>query len=98
MNKLFLTVLLPLLLLTCGKETNTIVIPTPSEKAPTSISLSPTSLSAPVGGDSYTVTVTSPSKPELSAPPDWITCTEGTYKNYKMPITLKVTEVVPDEK
>lgn len=71
-------------LLSCGKETQKVVIPTPSEKTPTSISISPASLSAPVGGDSYTVTITSPAAPEVSAPPEWVNLTKGTFKNHKM--------------
>ena len=90
MNKLLiLSVFLPMFM-SCGKEPNsTIVIPTPSEKTPTSITLSKASLSAPQGGDSFTLTVTAPAQPELSDLPSWISCTNGAYKDYKRQFTLK---------
>ena len=82
--------LLPLLL-ACGKEpNNTIVIPTPSEKVPTSITLSSASLAPAQAGESFTLTITSPVQPEVSAPPEWISTTLGAYKNYKMQVTVKV--------
>ena len=91
MNKLLvLWGLLPLLW-SCGKEPdNKIVIPTPSEKAPTSISLSSASLAPAQAGESFTLTITSPVKPEMSTPPEWISTTPGAYKNYKMQVTVKV--------
>ena len=91
MRKLLLfSALLPLVL-ACGKENNhTIVIPTPSEKAPTSISLSSASLTPAQAEESFTLTITSPAKPEMSPPPEWIGITLGAYKNYKMQVTVKV--------
>ena len=75
----------------CGKEkNNTIVIPAPSEKAPTSITLSSASLAPAQAGESLTLTIISPAMPEVSAPPEWIGITLGSYKNYKMQVSLKV--------
>ena len=90
MNRLLVTILLPLLF-ACGKESNSVVVvPSPSQAVPKSISLSEGSLSVPVEGESYTVTITSPVRPELSEVPDWISCTTGSYKDYKMMVTVKV--------
>ena len=90
MNRLLVTILLPLLF-ACGKESNSVVVvPPPSQAVPKSISLSEGSLSVPVEGESYTVTITSPVRPELSEVPDWISCTTGSYKDYKMMVTVKV--------
>lgn len=41
-------------------------------------------------GESFTLTITSPAMPEVSSPPAWINATLGSYKNYKMQVTLKV--------
>ena len=75
------------LLCCCGKTPETPVTLTP--QAPTAITLSPTSLSAAQAGGSYDLTVTAPARPTLTLP-DWITKTDGTYKDYKITFTLKV--------
>ena len=76
---LFLSTLLPFVF-SCGKEPeNKIVIPPPSEKAPTSITLSSASLAPAQAGESFTLTITSPAKPAVSTPPEWIGITLGAY-------------------
>ena len=75
------------LLCCCGKTPETPVTPTP--QGPTAITLSPTSLSAAQAGGSYDLTVTAPARPTLTLP-DWITKTDGTYKDYKITFSLKV--------
>ena len=79
---------LALIVTACAnKETPT---PDPTPKAPTSITLSTTSLSAEQGAKSYDVTITAPARPTLTLP-SWITKTDGTYKDYKITVTLNVT-------
>lgn len=90
MNRMIFLSALVALCLSCGQKSNAFVIPTPSDKEPTEISLSQVTLAAPVGGDSYTVTITSPSRPDVEGAPAWISCTKGTYKDYKMQLTVKV--------
>ena len=75
------------LLCCCGKTPETPITPTP--QGPTAITLSPASLSAAQAGGSYDLTVTAPARPTLTLP-DWITKTDGTYKDYKITFSLKV--------
>lgn len=73
----------------CGKGS---VDPTPvTPTAPTSITLSPTSILAEQGVKSYSLTITAPARPTLTFPA-WITMTDGTYKDYKITVTLNVAE------
>ena len=76
-----------LILTACGNKENPTPDPTPT--APTSITLSTSSISAEQGAKSYDVTITAPARPTLTLP-SWITKTDGTYKDYKITVTLKV--------
>ena len=77
--------------LSCGKDS-------PSDPkpdigggvAPTSITISPTSISAAQAGESINVTFTSPSRPVISSLPGWITVTDGTFNNYKITVKLNI--------
>ena len=73
----------------CGKSGGDTPTPTPTPTAPTAITVSPTSLSAEQAGGSYDLTITAPVRPTLTLP-SWITKTDGTYKDYKITITLNV--------
>lgn len=57
---------------------------------PTAISISPASVSAGAGGEAVSVEITSPARPSVSALPNWITLTDGTYSNYKINISLNI--------
>ena len=61
-------------------------------QAPQTISLSTETLSVELAGGSFPLTVTAPSKPKVSAKPDWVTVQDGTYnpETYKVTLTLKV--------
>lgn len=72
----------------CGKDSGGSTDPQPV--APTAISLSVTTVNATADGTSQEVTITSPARPTLAIPVDWITYTDGVFKDYKMTITLKV--------
>ena len=58
--------------------------------APTSITVSPDPLTAERNGGSVTLTVTAPSRPKVTTTADWVTVTDGTYKDYKITFTLTV--------
>ena len=62
--------------------------PTPS--APTSISLSLSAVQADAAGGKYELAITSPARPKVTGMPDWITVTDGTFKDYKISVTLNV--------
>ena len=72
----------------CGKDSGGSTDPQPV--APTAISLSVTTVNATADGTSQEVTITSPARPTLAIPVDWISYTDGVFKDYKMTITLKV--------
>lgn len=61
-------------------------------KAPTAITLSTSTIEAERTGGDFSVTVTAPTKPSVSAKPDWVTVQDGTYNKdtYKVTLTLKV--------
>ena len=74
----------------CGEKNNTMEIPLPSQKpAPTTISLSKTDWAAPTEGGTFTLTITSPKVPSLSAAPEWLTVTKGNFIDYKLTVSVK---------
>jgi aryl-phospho-beta-D-glucosidase BglC (GH1 family) len=91
MRKFFPVLLFVVSLACCcgksGSDEPTPVTPT----GPTSISVSPTSIEAEQGAKSYSLTITAPTRPTLTLPA-WITKTDGTYKDYKITVTLNVAE------
>ena len=58
---------------------------------PTAIGLSLSSVQADAAGGKYEVAITSPARPKVSGMPGWITITDGTFKDYKISVTLNVS-------
>ena len=69
----------------CGKDTP---VEPQTPAAPTSITLSTETIQAERAGGDFTLTVTCPSRPSVSAKPDWVSVKDGTFKDYKMTYTL----------
>ena len=63
---------------------------TSTPEAPTSITLSPTSFTPAQEGGNLSLTITSPARPKVNGLPDWITLTDGTYKDFKITVGLTV--------
>lgn len=87
MKRVFALLTLLATLAACDEKDNPTPDPTPV--APTAITLSPGSISAPQAGGSYSLTITAPARPALSLP-SWVTKTDGTFNNYKITVTLSV--------
>lgn len=84
---LALTAALPIIVVCCEKPTPS---PTPVDPpAPTAITLSPGSFTAPQSGATLSLTITAPARPKLTLP-DWISYTDGTFKDYQITVGLKV--------
>ena len=66
---------------------------TPAPVAPTAISVSPESISAEQKGGDYSLAITSPTRPSVSAKPDWVSMQDGVYNKdtYKITVTLTVS-------
>ena len=66
---------------------------TPAPVAPTAISVSPESISAEQKGGDYSLAITSPTRPSVSAKPDWVSVQDGVYNKdtYKITVTLTVS-------
>lgn len=62
----------------------------PGPVAPTSISITPTTINAAQAGESVEVTITAPARPSVSGLPSWITYTDGTYNSSTYKITIKL--------
>lgn len=63
-------------------------------KAPTAITLSAASISDPAAGGSHEVTITAPARPQIVIPSEakgWLSMQDGTYKDYKITVTLKLS-------
>lgn len=60
--------------------------------APTTITVSPESISAPRTAGDYSLAVTAPQKPKVSSKPDWVTVQDGVYNSqtYKVTLTVKL--------
>ena len=63
---------------------------TPTDPAPTSITLSASSFDVPQEGQSLSLEVTAPARPTVSGLPSWIKLTDGTYSKYKITFGLAV--------
>ncbi len=77
-----------LLLFSCGgtdPDTDLTVIP-----APTSVSLSPGSLSLAQEGGTSQITVSAPANPSFTCSEDWVSVSPGTFKDYKVTADVKV--------
>lgn len=81
-------VLLALAIWSCGPEDPVAVIDDP---APVSMTLTPESSSVPSEGKEINLTVTAPSRPSVAGAPGWITVVDGTFNNYKISFTLKIS-------
>lgn len=90
-NRLFLLITAFVLGLSCQEKNNAMVISQPSQKkTPTAITLSKADWDAPAEGGTFTLTVTSPAIPSLSALPDWLSVTKGNFIDFKQTISIKV--------
>ena len=59
--------------------------------APSSITLTPSSLAVGVEGESFRISVSSPSKPKFSVDQSsWVSITDGTFSSYQETVTVKV--------
>lgn len=63
----------------------------PADNAPTAVTLSQSTLTAPQNGGTVSVEITAPTRPKLMGLPEWITCNEGAYTNYKMKVDFTVS-------
>ena len=72
----------------CGGKDNPDPTPTPS--APGSITLSKDAFSVAQAGETVTLDITAPVRPQVSARPEWITYKDGTFKDYKMSVSFVV--------
>ena len=91
MMKRYLTLLAAVLAaVSCGGDDP--VDPTPTPSAPTSITLSKTSFEVAQAGETLSLDITAPTRPQQSGFPAWITYKDGTYKDYKMTVGLAVAE------
>ena len=91
MMKRYLTLLAAALAaVSCGGDDP--VDPTPTPSAPTSITLSKTSFEVAQAGETLSLDITAPTRPQQSGCPAWITYKDGTYKDYKMTVGLTVAE------
>ena len=90
MNKIFRfpVALLTALLVLGSCEKDPVTPPTPEDTAPKDLILSASSFDVTQGGGSLSLTVTAPSRPQLSGLPDWITLTDGTFKDYRITFGL----------
>lgn len=89
MKKILLLLSAVALFWACGK---TEPVAEPGAVAPTAITVSPENISAPQKGGEFTLTVTSPSRPNVSDKPEWVTVQDGIYNKdtYKITLTIKV--------
>ena len=75
----------------CVEKDNLEPTPDPTPKAPTAITLSPTSVEATAAGGSFDITVKSPFIPQVEKPA-WGTVTAGIFKDYTLTMTVMVAE------
>ena len=77
----------------CGKPgSDSPSTETPS--APTAISLSSTSVTADAAALEQKITITAPARPKVEIPSDakdWLSYSDGIFKDYKITVTLKLT-------
>lgn len=59
--------------------------------APAALIVSPETLSVPQEGGTYTLTVTSPTRPSVTSNTDWVTVADGTFKDYSISYTVSVS-------
>ena len=61
-----------------------------TDPAPTSITLSSSSFRVSQPGEELSLTITAPSRPQITGLPAWITYVDGTYSSYSIKVGLKV--------
>lgn len=76
-------------LVSCGEQGGT-QIETPSDNAPTTITVDVASINAEVEGQTLSVTITSPTRPAVKSDQAWVKITDGTYKDYKITVGVDV--------
>lgn len=90
MMKRYLTILSAVLAaVSCGEDNP--VVPTPTPVAPTSITLSKSSFEIAQAGETVSLDITAPARPQVTGMPSWMTYRDGTYKDYKMTVSFVVT-------
>ncbi len=90
MMKKYLTLLaVTLSAVACGEDDP--VDPTPTPVAPTSITLSKSSFEIAQAGETVSLDITAPARPQVTGMPSWMTYRDGTYKDYKMTVSFVVT-------
>ncbi len=82
-----------LLAVSCGGKTATPDTPDVPD-APDALSVTPTEYAAAQGGDTFTLSVTSPARPVAVSDRKWVKITDGTYQNYKIsyPVAVEANE------
>ena len=89
MMKKYLTLLaVTLAAVACGEDNP--VDPTPTPVAPTSITLSKSSFEIAQAGETVSLDITAPARPQVTGMPSWITYKDGTYKDFKMSVNFVV--------
>lgn len=89
MMKKYLTLLaVTLSAVACGEDDP--VDPTPTPVAPTSITLSKSSFEIAQAGETVSLDITAPARPQVTGMPSWITYKDGTYKDFKMSVNFVV--------
>ena len=86
----FLLISALLAVVSCGDKPGPDVPTPPGPVAPTSITLSATSLTAAQAGETLSLEITAPARPVLSGLPAWVTLKDGTYKDYKITLGFAV--------
>lgn len=87
--RILIAAILSLGLWSCGKEN---VEETPVDNTPSSVSIDPSSINAEAASTTVIVSVTAPSKPEVSYTADWISIADAPFNKdtYKMTVSVVV--------
>lgn len=80
------------LLWNCGEKDNPEPAPDSTPKAPTAITLSPSSVTANADGGSFDITVKSPFDPKVEGKPDWVEMSSVSLEDYTFTVTVAVKE------
>ena len=86
-----MAVLLIACLVSCDKEKGQEQPVTPTDPAPTSITLSSSSFQVAQPGEKLSLTIKAPTRPTFSGIPSWITYNDGTFNAYSITVGLTVS-------
>jgi endoglucanase len=86
-----MAVLLLACVVSCDKEKGQEQPVTPTDPAPTSITLSSSSFQVAQPGEKLTLTIKAPARPTISGLPSWITYNDGTFNAYSITVGLTVS-------